>query len=100
MQFTLDGTTIFTSVVGALWLVCSALVGLWVRRIQKDAEADRDQLSALRKDLADFREKVARECASRDEVKDERREMREVLQSIDRKLADLNNKLDSKMDKS
>lgn len=89
MQFTLDGTTIVTAVVCALWAVAFAACGIWVARVQSDAKEDRKAIAQLTKDLADFREVVARDCASRDEVKGEREETRQLLQHIDAKINEL-----------
>ena len=86
MQFTLDGTAIVTAVVCALWAVAFAACGIWVARVQSDAKEDRKAIAQLVKDLADFREIVAREYASRDEVKDEREETRKLFEQIDAKI--------------
>jgi len=86
MQFTLDGTTIVTAVVCALWAVAFAACGIWVARVQSDAKEDRKAIAKLSQDLADFREAVAKGCASRDEVKDEREETRKLFQQIDAKI--------------
>lgn len=89
MQLTLDASGIVMWVIGALWTVCLAAVGIWVRRVQRDAETDREQISQLQKNLADFREMVARAYASRDEVRNERQEVRELLARIDAKIDSL-----------
>lgn len=89
MQFTLDGTTIITAIIGALWAVCIAAVGVWVKRVQLDTQLDRKQLAQLQKDLAAFREIVAREYASREEVRNERQEVRALLSQINAKIDDL-----------
>ncbi|KIP19806.1 hypothetical protein KY49_3308 [Burkholderia sp. MSHR3999] len=89
MQFTLDASAVVMAVLGALWSVCLAAVGVWVKRVQSDAESDRRQIGLLQKNLADFREMVARECASRDEVRNERQEVRELLARIDAKIDSL-----------
>lgn len=86
MQFTLDGTTIITGIVCALWSVAFAACGLWVARVQKDAGRDRDTLTKVVQDLATFRETVAKDYASRDEVKDEREETRSLFARIDAKI--------------
>lgn len=93
MQFTLDGTTLIISIIGALWAVCLAAVGVWVKRVQRDAETDRDELGKVKKDLADFREMVARDYASRAEVRNERQEVRDILNRIDQKVTDLSSKV-------
>ncbi len=89
MQITVDGWSIVLTVVGALWTVCMAAVGLWVRRVQTDAVADRKLIGQLQKNLADFREIVARDYASRDEVRNERQEVRDLLARIDTKIDEL-----------
>lgn len=89
MQFTLDGTAIVTAVVGALWAIAFAACGIWVARVQSDAKEERKAREQLSKDFANFREFVARECASRDEVKNEREETRSLLQVIDAKINEL-----------
>jgi uncharacterized coiled-coil DUF342 family protein len=93
MQFTLDGTTVITAVVCALWAVAFAACGIWVARVQSDAKEDRKAIVALGKELADFRETVARGYPSRDEVKDEREETRQLFQRIDAKINELQNYL-------
>lgn len=86
MQFTLDGTTIVTAVICALWAVAFAACGIWVARVQSDAKEDRKAIVKLTQDLADFREAVAKGYASRDEVKDEREETRKLFEQIDAKI--------------
>jgi len=89
VQFTLDGSSLVMAAVAALWAVCMAAVGLWVRRVQTDAQTDRTLIGQLQTNLAEFREIVARDYASRDEVRSERREVRDLLARIDAKIDDL-----------
>jgi septal ring factor EnvC (AmiA/AmiB activator) len=89
MQFTLDGTTIILGVISALWFVSVSACGIWVARVQSDAKEDRKAIVQLTKDLASFREDVAKHYASRDEVKDEREETRELLKRIDERINEL-----------
>jgi G:T-mismatch repair DNA endonuclease (very short patch repair protein) len=89
MQYTLDGNTILTAVVCALWAVAFAACGIWVTRVRSDSKEDREAIGQLQKDLATFREFVARECASRNEVKDEREETRVLFQRIDARIDEI-----------
>lgn len=89
MQFTLDGTTMILGVISALWFVSVSACGIWVARVQSDAKEDRKAIAQLQKDLANFREAVAKQYASRDEVKDEREETRSLLQRIDARINEL-----------
>ncbi|CAB3764165.1 hypothetical protein LMG29542_04799 [Paraburkholderia humisilvae] len=89
MQFTLDGTTIITGVVCALWAIAFSACGIWVARVQGDARDDRKAVAQLREDFAAFREAVAKEYASRDEVKDEREETRQLFTRIDARINEL-----------
>ncbi|PVX80039.1 hypothetical protein [Paraburkholderia unamae] len=86
MQFTLDGTTIITAIVAALWAVALAGCSIWVKRVQSDNREAREAIAGLARDLASFREAVAMKYASRDEVKDEREETRKLFEQIDAKI--------------
>lgn len=89
MQFMVSGTAIVMGVLSALWVVCVGAVGLWVRRVQLDTDTDRKLIGQVQTDLADLREMVARDYASRDEVRNERQEVRELLAQINAKIDDL-----------
>lgn len=89
MQFTLDGTTIVLGVISALWVITLGACRIWVTRMQSDAKENRKAIAQLQENLADFREAVAKEYASRDEVKNEREETRTLLQRIDARINEL-----------
>ena len=89
MQFTLDGTTIVLGVISALWFVSVSACGIWVARVQGDSKEDRRAIAQLQKELASFREAVAQKYASRDEVKDDREETRELFKRIDERINEL-----------
>jgi len=90
MQFTLDGTTIVLGVISALWFVSVSACGIWVARVQSDSKECSRAIVQLQKELASFREAVAQKYASRDEVKDNRDETRELLERIEARLNEIN----------
>lgn len=99
MQVSLDGAALVMALFGALWAACTALVGAYVRRIHVDATKDREALADLQKELAAFREIVARQYASRDEVKDDRQATREAIQRVEAKLDTLRTYLEQRTEK-
>ena len=73
---------------------------LWIRSVQKGLD-DANKLSLKQQaELSALRELVARDYPPRTELRAYRDEFFQVLGSIDKKLADINNKLDRKQDKS
>ncbi|KDB09499.1 hypothetical protein LIG30_1471 [Burkholderia sp. lig30] len=91
MQFIVDGKTILTAVIGALWFITIAACGAWIKRVSSDRKELRDDLQELADSFAQYRETVAREYAQRSEVRDERNETREMFVRIEAKINELYN---------
>lgn len=91
MQFTVDGQTILTAVISALWFVTVAACAAWVKRVSSDRRELADDLQELSQSFAKYRETVAREYAQRSEVRDERNETREMFVRIEAKINELYN---------
>ncbi|ALX44245.1 hypothetical protein I6G56_15100 [Burkholderia humptydooensis] len=71
----------------------------WIRTVQKKMEDNEARDVGIQREIAAFRETVARDYVPRSEHREMRDEFRDGLVSIDMKLADINNKLDRKQDK-
>ncbi|VVE59814.1 hypothetical protein PCA31118_00024 [Pandoraea captiosa] len=93
MQASFDGATLVIALVTALWGICTTLVVAHAKRMRDDARRDREALEELQRALAKFREQVAKECVSRDEVKDDRQATREAIVRLEAKVDDLRNLL-------
>lgn len=93
MQADFDVSAVVIGVVTALWGVTSTLAMAHARRIREDATRNREALESLQDALASFREHVAKEFVSRDEVKDDRQATREAILRLETKVDDLRNLL-------
>ncbi|AOJ11960.1 hypothetical protein WS71_25755 [Burkholderia mayonis] len=71
----------------------------WIRTVQKKMEDNEARDINIQREIAAFRETVARDYVPRSEHREVRDEFRDGLASIDIKLTDINNKLDRKQDK-
>ncbi|AOJ67521.1 hypothetical protein WS83_11920 [Burkholderia sp. MSMB2042] len=73
--------------------------GVVIRSVLKKLEDNEARDANIQRDIAAFREMVAREYVPRSENQAMRDEFRDGLRSIDQKLTDINTKLDRKQDK-
>lgn len=91
MQFTVDGLSILTAAAFVLWTVATAGVAFWAKRMSADRAELQKQIAQLSEKLETFQLTVAREYASRAEVRDEREETRALCARIESKITDLYN---------
>lgn len=99
MQVTLEAQVILGGLVTMLLGMIEAVGLLWIRSVQSRLKDAFRYSQKLQGDLSALRESIARDYVPRAEQRDFREEYRATLQSIDMKLADINNKLDRKQDK-
>ena len=86
-------------VFAVLFGIIEIFVMLWIRGVQGALKEASDLIVKLQAQLSALRESVGRDYVPRTEHREMRDEFREGLASIDRKLADINNKLYSKQEK-
>ncbi|MCS6596611.1 hypothetical protein N4S61_06780 [Burkholderia pseudomallei] len=99
MQVTFDPAAIFMGVITLLLGVVNLFGGVVIRSVLKKMEDNEARDANIQRDIAAFREMVAREYVPRSENQAMRDEFRDGLRSIDQKLTDINTKLDRKQDK-
>lgn len=99
MQVTIEAGVILMGVINALFAIIGVFGMLWIRNVQASLKTSVEIHDRMQREFAAFRESVAREYVPRAEQRDLREEMRITLDSIDRKLTDITNKLDRKQDK-
>lgn len=99
MQVTFDPAAIFMGVVTLLLGAVNLFGGVVIRSVLKKMEDNEARDTGIQREMAAFREMVAREYVPRSENQAMRDEFRDGLRSIDQKLTDINNKLDRKQDK-
>lgn len=100
MQVTLDAGTVLMGIFALLFAIIEIFVMLWIRSVNQRLSEQKEVSEKLRSELSSHREAVARECVPRSEQHTLREEFRNGLESIDRKLGDINSKLDRKQDKA
>ncbi|WP_226377188.1 MULTISPECIES: hypothetical protein [Burkholderia] len=99
MQVTFDPAAIFMGVITLLLGAVNLFGGVVIRSVLKKLEDNEARDANIQRDIAAFREMVAREYVPRSENQAMRDEFRDGLRSIDQKLTDINTKLDRKQDK-
>lgn len=91
MQFTIDGATIITGIVVGIWTIATGVAGVWLKRLAADRREMQERITRLSEKLDGFQLTVARDYASRSEVRDEREETRDLFSRIESKINDLTN---------
>ncbi|WP_244116749.1 hypothetical protein [Burkholderia cepacia] len=99
MQVTLDPAAIFMGVLTLLFGAVQLFGVSWIRSVQKKLEDNEARDIGIQREIAAFRETVARDYVPRAEHQAQRDEFRDGLRDIDMKLTEINNKLDRKQDK-
>lgn len=99
MPVTLDAGAVVMGVFAVLFGIIEIFVMLWIRSVQAGQQESKAVAGNLQKELSALREAVAREYLPRSENRDLRDEFLEGLRDIDKKLTEINNKLDRKQDK-
>jgi hypothetical protein len=86
-------------VFAVLFGIIEIFVLLWIRGVQGALRDASELIAKQQTELSALRESVGRDYVPRTEHREMRDEFREGLAGIDRKLADINNKLYSKQEK-